>query len=118
MSNKPMRLRLLRGDTARNDAYIGILGELTLDTEKNELRIHDGIKQGGTPIPLISINWLVDQLFDLGLIDENEEPIKEIIKSTTAPSNPEIGQLWLNTTTFKLYIFHDNGTSTVWVEVG
>lgn len=41
------KLQILRGTTAQNDAYTGSIGELTMDTEKVEVRIHDGTTQGG-----------------------------------------------------------------------
>lgn len=44
------KLQILRGTTAQNDAYTGSIGELTMDTEKVELRIHDGTTQGGKAI--------------------------------------------------------------------
>ena len=36
-----------RGTTAENDAFTGAEGEITVDTEKHELRVHDGTTQGG-----------------------------------------------------------------------
>lgn len=41
------KLRIKRGTTAQNDAYTGLSGEITLDTETNTLRVHDGETQGG-----------------------------------------------------------------------
>lgn len=40
-----------RGTTAQNDAFTGAEGEITVDTEKHELRVHDGVTQGGHIIP-------------------------------------------------------------------
>lgn len=40
-----------RGTTAENDAFTGAEGEITVDTEKHELRVHDGATQGGHVIP-------------------------------------------------------------------
>lgn len=45
------QLQLRRGTTVQNDAFTGALGELTMDTEKKELRIHDGSTQGGVKVP-------------------------------------------------------------------
>ena len=36
-----------RGTTAENDAFTGAEGEITVDLEKHELRLHDGQTQGG-----------------------------------------------------------------------
>ena len=40
-------IQILRGTTAQNNAYTGVIGELTMDTEKKQLRIHDGSTAGG-----------------------------------------------------------------------
>ena len=36
-----------RGTTAENDAFTGAEGEITVDLTRKELRVHDGIQQGG-----------------------------------------------------------------------
>lgn len=40
-----------RGTTAQNDAFTGAEGEIVVDTEKHELRVHDGVTRGGHIIP-------------------------------------------------------------------
>lgn len=44
-------LQILRGTTAKNDAYVGKEGELTFDTQQRALRIHDGVTAGGYQFP-------------------------------------------------------------------
>lgn len=39
--------QIRRGTTIENNSFTGAIGELTMDTDKNQLRIHDGVKQGG-----------------------------------------------------------------------
>lgn len=41
------KLRLKRGDTATNDAYTGLAGEITMDTDTGIIRVHDGETVGG-----------------------------------------------------------------------
>ena len=41
------RLQLRRGTTSQNDAFTGAVGELTMDTQKKQLRLHDGATLGG-----------------------------------------------------------------------
>lgn len=48
MANEQVQLR--RGTTAENDAFTGAEGELVYDTEKKQLRIHDGERVGGHQI--------------------------------------------------------------------
>ena len=45
-------LRIRRGTTAENDAFTGAEGELTFDTERKELRIHDGETEGGIVVAM------------------------------------------------------------------
>ena len=44
------RLQLRRGTTAQNNAFTGVLGELTYDTDKKQLRVHDGRTIGGNAV--------------------------------------------------------------------
>src|SRR6056300_1633888 len=46
----PTILQLRIGTTAENDAYTGSVGELTVDTDLNKLRLHDGSTAGGDTI--------------------------------------------------------------------
>ena len=39
-----------RGTTAENDAFTGAEGEIVVDIERHELRVHDGVTQGGFKI--------------------------------------------------------------------
>ena len=48
MSNTQLRLR--RGTTAEHAHFTGAQGELTVDTDKNALVLHDGATQGGIQI--------------------------------------------------------------------
>lgn len=43
-------LRLRRGTSAQNNAFTGAQGEVTVDTDANALRLHDGLTIGGHPI--------------------------------------------------------------------
>lgn len=36
-----------RGTTAKNDEYTGVQGEITIDTDSNHVRVHDGSTKGG-----------------------------------------------------------------------
>jgi len=44
------QIQLRRGTTAQNNAFTGAVGEVTVDTEKKTLRVHDGETRGGTPL--------------------------------------------------------------------
>lgn len=44
------RLQLRRGTTTEHDTFTGALGEVTVDTDKKTVVVHDGVTVGGTPL--------------------------------------------------------------------
>lgn len=58
------KLQILRGTTAQNNAYTGAVGELTMDTDRNEVRIHDGQTVGGIKIGDRNMPILTSMFFD------------------------------------------------------
>ena len=43
----PTALQLRRGTTAQNDSFTGAVGELSVDTQLDTIRVHDGSTAGG-----------------------------------------------------------------------
>lgn len=63
-------LLLKRSNTAGNDAYTGLLGQITLDTQARKLRIHDGIKAGGYIVAnMDDVQAIVDTVSGLSITD-------------------------------------------------
>lgn len=54
-----------RGTTAENDAFTGAEGEIVVDTERHELRVHDGVTQGGFKIGGGSGALVVGQILEV-----------------------------------------------------
>jgi|TARA_A100001015_G_scaffold60144_1_gene66337 microcystin-dependent protein len=46
----PTQLQLRRGTKAQNDSFTGAAGELSIDTDANSIRVHDGSTAGGISI--------------------------------------------------------------------
>lgn len=44
------KIQILRGTNAQNNSFTGSIGELTMDTTKKEVRIHDGTTAGGKTV--------------------------------------------------------------------
>jgi len=44
------QVQFRRGTTTQNNAFTGAIAELTVDTELNTLRVHNGTTSGGTPL--------------------------------------------------------------------
>ena len=43
-------IQFRRGTTAQHSSFTGLLGEVTVDTDKNTLVVHDGSTTGGYPL--------------------------------------------------------------------
>ncbi len=92
MSNTQLRLR--RGNTAEHANFTGAQGELTVDTDKNALVLHDGATQGGK---VIGSEDVVNVL-DYGVKNDGTEPsgdsnavrIQAIIDDLSARNNSTI----------------------------
>lgn len=61
--------QFLRGNTAKNNAYTGKAGEVTVDMQTNSLRVHDGLITGGHKIPNEADVLTVHDTIDLGVIE-------------------------------------------------
>ena len=59
---------LKRSNTAGNNAYTGLLGELTLDTQARKLRIHDGVQVGGYIVAnMADVQAVIDSVDELSI---------------------------------------------------
>ena len=47
----PTQLQLRRGTTSQNNSFTGAAGELSVDTDLDQIRIHDGSTAGGIKVP-------------------------------------------------------------------
>ena len=43
-------LQLRRGTTSQHSAFTGLVGEITVDTDKDTIVVHDGSTAGGIPL--------------------------------------------------------------------
>ena len=64
-NKRTKQLRLRRGTTAEHENFIGAPGEVTVDTTKNTLRVHDSAVEGGH---VIATETFVTGVFD-GVVD-------------------------------------------------
>ena len=68
-------VQLHRGTTAQNDNYTGLQGELTIDTDKHSVRVHDGITKGGHEIVSNTDNFSAE-------VENNAELISKLYTRT------------------------------------
>ena len=48
----PTQLQLRRGTTSQNNSFTGAAGELSVDTDLDQIRLHDGSTAGGILVPI------------------------------------------------------------------
>ena len=59
------RLQLRKGTTVEHSTFVGADGEVTVDTTKKALVLHDGVTAGGKPLPTLESGKVpLDQLTD------------------------------------------------------
>lgn len=73
---KPLRPK--RGTTAKNDAFVGLASEITVDTEKHSIRVHDGVTAGGHALALDA---------DLATVRATAEGAKVLAESAQASAD-------------------------------
>ena len=50
----PTQLQFRRGTTAQNNAFTGAAGEISIDTQLDTMRVHDGSTAGGQTLPTLT----------------------------------------------------------------
>ena len=68
-----IQLQFRRGTTSENNVFIGAPGEVTMDVETNQIRIHDGEKLGGY---IIGKPTVTNNLFDIKWTDHKLNDIR------------------------------------------
>ena len=55
----PTQLQLRRGTTSHNNSFTGAAGEVSVDTDLNQLRLHDGSTAGGNIVGEVPIGSII-----------------------------------------------------------
>ena len=59
-------LQLRRGTTSQHSAFTGLVGEITVDTDKDTIVVHDGSTAGGFPLAKITDTTGLDPFLLMG----------------------------------------------------
>ena len=59
-------LQLRRGTTAEHSTFTGLVGEITVDTDKETVVVHDGVKAGGYPLAKVTDETGIDPFLLMG----------------------------------------------------
>ena len=109
------RLQLRKGTTAEHSTFVGANGEVTVDTTKKTLVLHDGVTEGGKPLPTLESGKVpLSQLpestpSDKGVVQlDNTLTSTNTSKALTAAQGKVlgdrdfgVGQTWQNVTSFR-----------------
>lgn len=82
MASKQVQRR--RGTTAQHTDFIGAAGEVTVDTDKNTLVVHDGITAGGHPLEKEG-GGVLSAVGDITTFDGSHEVAQAIGADTSVP---------------------------------
>lgn len=80
-------IQFIRGTTSENDGYTGPAGSMSVDTQLNNIRLHDGSTPGGFTIASIDDDGTiqsVDANAPLRVTGTTENPVIEIQSATTS----------------------------------
>ena len=58
-------LKLRGGTTAEHNVFTGSAREVTVNTDDNSLRVHDGVTPGGNPVGSATLQWVTNSLSPL-----------------------------------------------------
>jgi hypothetical protein len=59
-------IQLRRGTTTEHSTFTGLVGEVTIDTDKDTLVVHDGVKAGGYPLAKTTDETGIDPFLLMG----------------------------------------------------
>lgn len=115
------KLRPRKGTTAQNNAYTGAAAEITIDTTKKTLVVHDGATAGGNPLPTLadvtatisSRTGVPDGIAGLdagGKVPAAQLPsyVDDVLEYANYAALPATGE------TGKIYLAQDTGASYRW----
>ena len=115
------KLRPRKGTTAQNNAYTGAAAEITIDTTKKTLVVHDGATAGGNPLPtfadvtttIYSLSGVPSGIAGLdgdGKVPSAQLPsyVDDVLEYANLAAFPGTGE------TGKIYLAQDTGASYRW----
>lgn len=103
----PTQIQFRRGTTAQNDVFTGAVGEISIDTQKNTIRVHNGIAQGGTE--LLNFQKFNQTLTTANVVELNNLYFTEARTRTSVSAE---GSINYNNTT-GVFSFTQGNTDTV-----
>lgn len=121
MANLPIinNLRVVPRDAEFLDRKTGARGEIFYDKDNNTIRLYDSQIVGGLPLARGDLANVTNAIFAAkataaGVGGGSGSGSIEV--SQSAPSTPEEGTIWFNSTNGTLYVYINDGDSNQWVQ--
>jgi hypothetical protein len=114
------RIRIIPRPEDFLDRNVGSSGEVFFNRESSSLRVYSGRDRSGFEIARADLENVTDadlsaRITALG-ITGGASGGASVDVSETAPTEPEAGNLWLNTTNGRLYIYVNDGDTSQWMQ--
>ena len=120
MSSSPIvdRIRIIPRPSDFLDRNVGSSGQVYFNRESSSLRVYNGRDLSGIEIARADLNNVSDadlsaRITELGISGSSGASVDV---SATAPTEPEAGNLWLNTANGRLYIYINDGDTNQWMQ--
>jgi hypothetical protein len=112
------RIRIIPRPDDFLDRNVGSSGEVFFNKATSSLRVYSGKDRAGFEIARADLNNVTDadleaRITALGISGSGGASVDV---SETAPTEPEAGNLWLNTTNGRLYIYVNDGDTSQWMQ--
>jgi hypothetical protein len=119
MANLPIinNLRVVPRDAEFLDRKTGARGEIFYDKDNNTIRLYDSQVVGGLPLARGDLTNVTNAVFAAKATAAGVGGGGGSIEvSQSAPSTPEEGTIWFNSTNGTLYVYINDGDSNQWVQ--
>ena len=100
-------LKLRRGTTSQHSSFTGAEGEVTVDTTKDTLVVHDGSTAGGVPLAKESDNLSLIDEDNMATDSNSRPPSQQSVKAyvdAKVPTNITVADESSDTTCFPLFV--------------
>ena len=100
-------LKLRRGTTSQHSSFTGAEGEVTVDTTKDTLVVHDGSTAGGVPLAKESDNLSLIDEDDMATNSNSRPPSQQSVKAyvdAKVPTSITVADESSDTTCFPLFV--------------
>jgi hypothetical protein len=112
-------IRIIPREATYLDKKYGSYGEIFFDRDSKTLKLYDGETRGGVGLAKASLDNVTNAVFlakatSAGVGVGGGSGSIEV--SDTAPLSPDAGTIWFDSSTAKLYVYVDDGTSSQWIQ--